>query len=119
LLNCLALRRQPTNDRTPYFIHPESGLFMETPQVRPGLVTKAESMPRVVVFFPNSALGNLVIQILAQIGVPSDRLGVTPPEQIEGGQGMILSIACPDEKILAKVESICRQQGGRIHRQRS
>jgi hypothetical protein len=73
----------------------------------------------VVVFFPNSALGNLVIQILAQIGVPSDRLGVTPPEQIEGGQGMILSIACPDEKILAKVESICRQQGGRIHRQRS
>ena len=56
-------------------------------------------MPRVVVFFPNSALGNLAIQLLMQIGVPNDRLGVTPPEQIEGGQGMVLSIACPDEKI--------------------
>jgi hypothetical protein len=96
----------------------ESGFFMETPHVRPGLVTQAESMSRVVVFFPNSALGNLVIQLLTQVGIPSDRLGVTPPEQIEGGQGMILSIACPDEKSLAKAESICRQQGGRIHRQR-
>ena len=91
---------------------------METPQVRPGLVKQAENMSRVVVFFPNSALGNLAIQLLTQIGVPNDRLGVTPPEQIEGGQGMILSIACPDEKSLPKIESICRQQGGRIHRQR-
>jgi hypothetical protein len=92
---------------------------METPQVRPGLVTQADSLPRVVAFFPNSALGNLVIQILAQIGVPNDRLGITPPEQIQGGQGMILSIACPDDKSIAKVESVCRQQGGRIHRQRA
>ena len=71
---------------------------MQTPQVRPGLVSSAESMPRVVVFFPNSALGNLAIQLLTQIGIPSDRLGVTPPEQIEGGQGMVLSIGCPDER---------------------
>jgi hypothetical protein len=92
---------------------------MESPQVRPGLVTQAESMPRVVVFFPNSALGNLAIQVLTQIGVPNDRMGITPPERIEGGQGMILSIACPDDQTLAKVESLCRQQGGRIHRQRS
>ena len=91
---------------------------METPQVRSGLVKSAESMPRVVAFFYNSAQGNLVIQILMQIGVPNDRLGVTPPEQIEGGQGMILSIACRDEKSVAQVESICRSQGGRIHRQR-
>jgi hypothetical protein len=91
---------------------------METPQVRPGLVKDSESMPRVVVFFPNSALGNLAIQLLGQIGIPSDRLGVTPPEQIEGGQGMVLSIACRDLKSLAQVESICRSQGGRIHRQR-
>lgn len=91
---------------------------METPQVRPGLVQQTDSMPRVVAFFPNSALGNLVIQLLTQIGIRNDRLGVTPPEQIPGGQGMILSIACP-ETTLAKVESICRQQGGRIHRQRS
>jgi hypothetical protein len=99
-------------------IRRESGLSMETPQVRPGLVKHAEKMPRVVVFFPNSALGNLAIQLLMQIGIPNDKLGVTPPEQIEGGQGMVLSIACPDDKILAQVESICRSQGGRIHRQR-
>ena len=92
---------------------------MHTPQVRPGLVTNADNLPRVVVFFPNSALGNLAIQLLTQIGIPSDRLGVTPPEQIEGGQGMILSIGCPDEISLKKVESVCRGQGGRIHRQRS
>jgi hypothetical protein len=91
---------------------------METPQVRPGLVKQGESMPRVVVFFPNSALGNLAIQLLMQIGIPNDRLGITPPEQIEGGQGMVLSIGCPDEISLTKVESVCRSQGGRIHRQR-
>jgi hypothetical protein len=91
---------------------------METPQIRPGLVEKVESMPRVVAYFYNSAQGNLVIQILMQLGVPNDRLGVTPPEQIEGGQGMILSIACPDKKVLARVESICREQGAAIHRQR-
>jgi hypothetical protein len=91
---------------------------METPQIRPGKVEPAESMPRVVVFFPNSALGNLAIQMLMQVGVPNDRLGVTPPEKIEGGQGMVLSIGCPDEKLVPKVESICRSQGGRVHRQR-
>ena len=91
---------------------------METPQVRPGLVKHGESMRRVVVFFPNSALGNLAIQLLMQIGIPNDKLGVTPPEQIEGGQGMILSIGCLDEAMLARVESICRQQGAEIHRQR-
>jgi hypothetical protein len=92
---------------------------METPQVRPGLVKQGENLPRVVAFFHNSALGNLVIQLLMQIGVPNDRLGVTPPEQIEGGQGMVLSIACPDEKTLARVEAICRMQGAKIHRQRA
>jgi hypothetical protein len=92
---------------------------METPQVRPGRVEHTQSMPRVVVFFPNSALGNLAIQLLTQIGIPNDRLGVTPPEQIEGGQGMILSVACPDERLMVQVEAICRQQGGRIHRARS
>ena len=111
----LAAHRLPDCDS---FTH-ESGFLMQTPQVRPGLVSKAESMPRIVVFFPNSALGNLAIQLLTQIGIPNDRLGVTPPEQIEGGQGMILSIGCPDEASLKKVESLCRSQGGRIHRQRS
>ena len=92
---------------------------METPQIRSGMVQQhTERLPRVVAYFYNSAQANLVIQILMQLGVPNDRLGITPPEQIEGGQGMVLSIACPDEKSLAKVESICRQQGAEIHRQR-
>jgi hypothetical protein len=91
---------------------------METPLIRPGLVKDNEPMTRVVAFFHNSALGNSVIQLLTAVGVPNDRLGVTPPEQIEGGQGMILSIPCPNEKILDKVEEICRHQGARIHRRR-
>lgn len=91
---------------------------MEMPQVRPGLVKTTEPMPRVVAFFYNSAQGNLVIQILMQLGIPNDRLGVTPPEQIEGGQGMILSVACPDTAMISKVEAICREQGAEIHRQR-
>ena len=42
-----------------------------------------------------------------------------PPEQIEGGQGMILSIACPTDALVSKVEALCRQYGAAIHRQRS
>lgn len=91
---------------------------METPLIRPGLVTASEPMTRVVAFFYNSAQGNSAIQLLTTIGVPNDQLGVTPPEQIEGGQGMILSIPCADDKILHRVEAICRQQGAQIHRRR-
>lgn len=90
---------------------------MEVPQVRPGKVQSTEPMPRVVAFFYNSSQGNAVIQLVTQLGVPSDRLGVTPPDRIEGGQGMILSIPCPDPKIQARVEAICRDQGAEIHRQ--
>ena len=60
---------------------------METPQVRPGLVKEREKMRRVVVFFPNSALGNLAIQLLMQIGIPNDKLGVTPPGTDRGRPG--------------------------------
>jgi hypothetical protein len=91
---------------------------MEFPQVRPGRVKHTEPMPRVVAFFFNSAEGNLAIQLLTKLGIPNDRLGVTPPERIETGQGMILSISCPDEALLPRVEAICRQLGARIHRQR-
>jgi hypothetical protein len=91
---------------------------MEIPQVRPGKVEHTEPMPRVVAFFYNSAQGNLAIQLLTALGIPNDRLGVTPPERIETGQGMVLSVACPDEAMLAKVEAICRQQGADVHRQR-
>ena len=91
---------------------------MEMPQVRPGKVDSTGPMPRVVAFFYNSAQGNSAIQLLTTIGIPNDRLGVTPPERIETRQGMVLSIACPDEKTVARVEAICRQQGADIHRQR-
>ena len=91
---------------------------MEMPQVRPGKVSSAEPLPRVVAFFYNSAQANLVIQLLTALGVPNDRLGVTPPEGIETGQGMVLSIPCTDEKMVERVEALCRQQGADIHRRR-
>ena len=91
---------------------------METPQIRPGVVTPSGAMPRVVAFFYNAAQGNAAIQLLVSLGIPSDRLGVTPPERIEGGQGMILSIACPDETLIPKVEALCHGHGAEIHRQK-
>ncbi len=91
---------------------------MESPQIRPGLITSSETKLRVLAFFPNAAQGNLLIQILTAIGVKNDRLGVTPPERIEGGQGMLLSIGCVDEEELGKVERLCRSQGAELHRQR-
>ncbi|MDE2505706.1 MAG: hypothetical protein KGM43_00695, partial [Planctomycetota bacterium] len=75
------------------------------------MVTSSETKLRVLAFFPNAAQGNLLIQILTAIGVKNDRLGVTPPERIEGGQGMLLSIGCVDEEELGKVERLCRSQG--------
>ena len=88
------------------------------PHVRPGAVKSPECKLRVVSFFHNTAEGNLAIQMLTAIGLPNDRIGVTPPEQIEGGQGMVLSVGCPDEQFLAKVEETCRKLGGQLHRQR-
>ena len=84
---------------------------MEVPQIRPGKFKPKEVTPRVVAYFHNSAMGNSAIQLLTALGVPNDRLGVTTPERIEGGQGMTLSIACPDEALIPKVEALCRSQG--------
>lgn len=84
---------------------------MEVPQIRPGKVENVTPMPRVVAYFYNAAQGNSAIQLVTALGVPNDRLGVTPPERIEGGQGMILSIACPDEATIARVGGICKAQG--------
>ncbi len=92
---------------------------MEIPQIRPGRVEHTESLPRVVAFFYNSAQANSAIQLLTAIGVPNDRLGVTPPERIEKGQGMVLSIACVDDTMMSRVEQVCRQQGAAIHRRRT
>lgn len=90
---------------------------MELPRIRPGRVEASEREPRVIAFFPSSSMGNMAIQLLVQLGVPSDRLGVTPPERIEGGQGMLLSIPCIDPVLTAKIESTCRASGAKIHRQ--
>jgi hypothetical protein len=91
---------------------------MENPQVRPGKVTHTDPMPRVVAYFYNSAQANSVIQLLPALGVPAERLGITPPEQIEGHQGMVLSIPCSSQALVAKVEAICRAQGAEIHFQK-
>jgi hypothetical protein len=91
---------------------------METPQIRPGAVASPEPKLRVIAYFYNAAEGNLAVQLLTGIGIPSDRLGVTPPDQLEGGRGMLLSVGCPDESLQAKAESILRSLGGEIHRQR-
>jgi hypothetical protein len=91
---------------------------MDMPHIRPGAVKSPESKLRVVAFFHNAAEGNLAIQLLTSLGTANDQLGVTPPDHIEGGQGMLLSIGCHDEKELTKVESLCRKLGGELHRQR-
>ncbi len=90
---------------------------MELPQVRPGAVHDVPVMSRVLAYFFNSAHGNSVIQLLVALGIPSDHLGVTPPEQIEGNEGMLLAIPCPDEAMLHRVEKICRSNGAQVHRQ--
>lgn len=90
---------------------------METPLVRPGKVHDTERSLRVVALFPNAAQGNLVIQLVGQLGIRMDRLGVLPPEQLERGQGMVLSIPCADEPTARRVEDLCRRQGARVHRQ--
>lgn len=92
---------------------------METPQIRAGRIVSSEPSARVIAFFPASAMGNAAIQLLIQLGVPSDRLGVTGPDQIEGGQGMILSIPCVDPGLTTKIESTCRAAGAKTHRQGS
>ena len=89
---------------------------MENPQIRPGRVESESHPPTVVAFFRNSAAGNLAIQLLTAIGVPAGRLAVTPPEQIEHGQGMLLSIGCPTEALVPKVEDVCRKLGAELHR---
>jgi hypothetical protein len=92
--------------------------MMETPQVRPGLVKPHDGpMTRIVAYFSNSAQGNSAIQLLTALGVPNDGLGVTTPDRIESGQGMLLSIPCPDPALIPRVEALCRSQGAEVHYQ--
>jgi len=93
---------------------------METPQIRPGLVRPAEADAgpphSFAAFFRNAAAGNLVIQWVMALGVPADRVGVTTPDEFDGGQGMLLTVACPSAAIMAQAEEVCRQQGAEVHR---
>lgn len=91
---------------------------MEFPQVRPGAVHDGPASTRVFAYFFNAAHGNSAIQLLTAMGIPNDKLGVTPPERIEGGQGMVLAIPCPDEATVTRVEALCRSNGAQIHRQK-
>ncbi|MEW4567088.1 hypothetical protein AB1L88_04405 [Tautonia sp. JC769] len=93
--------------------------MIEPPMVRPGEMQAADAVSRIVAFFRNSSQGNLAIQRLVGLGIPSDRLGVTPPDRIEGHQGMVLSIPCPDPGSIDRVESLCRSLGAEVHRQRT
>ena len=91
---------------------------METPTIRPGKAEAAESAPRVLVYFANAAQGNSVIQALIQMDVRTDQLGETPPDLMPKNQGMVLSIPCNSPEMMARVEKLCRNQGGRVHRSR-
>ncbi|GIW88654.1 MAG: hypothetical protein KatS3mg108_2978 [Isosphaeraceae bacterium] len=92
---------------------------MEMPQIRPGKVRGREPLPKVVAFFRDASLGNAAIQLAGQLGVPGDRIGVTPPERMPQQRGMIVVLGCPSEAILERVEAACRRLGGEIHRQRT
>ena len=90
---------------------------MESPQLRPGAIDDGATRPQLLAFFQDAAMGNSAIQLLIGMGIPGDRLGVTPSERIEGGQGMLLAIGCPDQRLLPRVEDACRRLGGAVHRQ--
>jgi hypothetical protein len=89
----------------------------ELPQIRPGRVVTEDTTPRIVASFASSAQGNMVIQLVTMLGVPADQIGVIAPGRRPRGQGMVLSIPCPDEQVAAAVESACRAQGAEIQRQ--
>jgi hypothetical protein len=86
---------------------------MSNTRIRPGLVPgSSETSPiRLVAYFRNAAQGNSMIQLLGTMGIPASGLGVTTPDRLPSGQGMVLSIPCKSAEQRAKVESSCRAQG--------
>ena len=91
---------------------------MEIPQIRPGRVSTAESPLRVVAFFYNSAQGNSAIQLLTALGIPNDRSASRLPSRSSRARAWSSRSPAADEKTVAQVEAICREQGAEIHRQR-
>ena len=92
---------------------------MQLPQIRPGKVPSTrEPVPALVVFFRNAAQANAAIQLVIQLGVPSNGLGVTPSDAMPGKQGTLLTIPCATEELRARVEAVCKAQGAVVHGQR-
>ena len=88
---------------------------MDSPTIRPGATRVEHVEPDLFAYFHNAAAGNAAIQLLTAMGVLDEQLGVTPPERIDGGQGLLLSIVCPDS-LRTKVEAACRTFGAELHR---
>ena len=88
---------------------------MDSPTIRPGAVLGERVEPDLFAYFHNAAAGNAAIQLLTALGVPDEHLAITPPELIEGGQGMLLAMACSGA-LRAKVEAACRTFGAEVHR---
>ncbi len=88
---------------------------MDTPTIRPGVTPLAAVEPDLFVYFYSAAAGTAAVQLLTALGVADDQIGVTPPELIEGGRGMLLSLVCHGD-LRRKVEAACRSFGGAVHR---
>ena len=88
---------------------------MEAPTIRPGATLLGPIEPDLFAYFHNAAAGNAAIQLLTALGVADEQLAVTPPEEIDGGQGMLLAMVCPTGR-RAKMEAACRTYGAEVHR---
>ena len=88
---------------------------MEPPTIRPGATLRDHVEPDLFAYFGNAAAGNAAIQLLTGLGVPDEQLGVTPPDLIPGGQGMLLALVCPPG-LRARIEAACRTFGAELHR---
>jgi len=88
---------------------------MDSPTIRPGATLRDHVEPDLFAYFHNAAAANAAIQLLTALGVADEQLGVTPPEQIEGGQGILLSMVCPDG-LRSRLEAACRTFGAEVHR---
>lgn len=88
---------------------------MESPTIRPGATLGERVEPDLFAFFRDAAAGNAAIQLVTALGVAEERLGVTPPELIPGGHGLLLALACPPG-LRPRIEAACRTFGAELHR---
>ena len=88
---------------------------MEAPTIRPGVTSREPTRPNLFAYFHNAAAGNAAIQQITALGVADEQLGVTPPEWVDGGEGMLLSLVC-EPRIRDRIEAACRAFGAEVHR---